>query len=254
MDTAFGMERAFTAMAIAELRKSQKEWAQLSSGAVTAGSGGRASTLGDLLDEPTETVQEWTRQYFGYWPWRWWDSYEEELFSAQACQASIEASRRLRSEKSYRDLRLSDTITNLARAFPHAAARFVLVSWHDGMADRFLSRTVAAQTQREMMVAGIALHRHRLRHGNWPTNLSELMPAFLSELPRDFMDGRPLRYKLKPSGGFLLYSVGKDMEDDGGDPSCSRTNPNVWNGEDWVWPEVATAEEIAAFWEKKTER
>ena len=159
------------------------------------------------------------------------------MFSAQVCQVSIEASRLLRSEKSYQAIRLPEKIANLACAHPHAAARFVTVSWHDGLAERFFAKAVAAQTQREMMLAAIALHRHRLRYGNWPSDLTQLVPTFLSELPRDFMDGQPLRYRLSPSGRFLLYSVGTDMEDNGGNPSCCKTDLTVWHGEDWVWPE-----------------
>ena len=253
-DTVFGMERAFTRMAINDLRASQKEWVNLSSGVVTAGTGGRASTLGDLIDEPGETVQEWGRRYLGYWPWRWWDSYEEELYGAKVCQSGIEASKVLQSQRSYRAADLSGTRTNLNQAFPHAQKRFVLVSWHDGMGDRFLIRAVTAQTQREMILAGIALHRYRRRHGDWPTNLSQLQPAFLQAVPVDYMDGQPLRYSRKDDGSFLLYSVGKDMQDYGGNAQSSTSNPQVWQGKDWVWPEPATKEEIAAFWKTKGKR
>jgi hypothetical protein len=251
IDVSFGMERAFTRLAIEQLRVSQKEWQQYQSGVVTGGSGGRASTLGDLIDEPSETVKEWTREHFGYWPWRWWDSYEEELFGARACQVGMEAAKTLRAERSYRSLHLAKKMADLERAHPHAKNRFVLVAWHNGMPERFLTRAATGQTQREMMVAGIALHRYRLSRGAWPTNLSQLTPGFVKAPPIDFMDGQPLRYRTNNNGSFVLYSVGKGMVDNGGDATPTQQNPQVWVGKDWVWPTPASADEIAAFWKKR---
>ena len=54
------------------------------------------------------------------------------------------------------------------------------------------------------------------------------------------MDGRPLRYRPpEDEKGFLLYSVGSDGNDDGGntepeDPRRSYRTP--FDGNDWVWP------------------
>jgi hypothetical protein len=103
-----------------------------------------------------------------------------------------------------------------------------------------------------MMIAGIALHRYRLRHGDWPMDLGQLVPELMRRLPIDYMDGEALRYRTNDTGGFVLYSVGKDLEDNGGDAAPKTTgNPQVWTGKDWVWPTVATKEEVAAFWERK---
>ena len=254
IEMAFEMERAFTRMAIADLRLSQKHWIDWSSGVMSGGTGGRASTLGDLMDEPAETVQQWGREYLGYWPWRWWDSYEEELYGVKACQGAIGAAHVLLTHRSYSAAALPMACTNLNKQFPHAHQRFVLVSWHDGMGERFMIRAATTQTQREMMLAGLALHRYRRRHGDWPANLSQLVPDLLPTIPVDYMDGQPLRYTRKENGGFLLYSVGKDLHDAGGNPQFSTSSPQVWQGKDWVWPETADKEEITAFWEKKTKR
>ncbi len=64
-------------------------------------------------------------------------------------------------------------------------------------------------------VAGLALERYRLEKGHWPDDLEELVPAYLSEVPRDPFDGRPLRYK-RLADGVLVYSVGPDGQDDCG--------------------------------------
>jgi len=107
------------------------------------------------------------------------------------------------------------------------------------------------ETQREMTVAAIALQRFRLRHGRWPEKLEDLVPEFLPVLPRDWMDGQPLRYRRNANDTFTLYSVGEDLRDDGGDPSpvpVKRFDKSpMWMGRDAVWPCVATDENVAAL-------
>ena len=70
-----------------------------------------------------------------------------------------------------------------------------------------------------MAITAIALARCKLRTGTLPSNLTALVPDFLRALPRDRMDGKALRYRVLPSGGYVLYSVGEDAKDDGGDPA-----------------------------------
>jgi hypothetical protein len=64
------------------------------------------------------------------------------------------------------------------------------------------------------------------------------------------MNGEPLRYRLTSDGDFVLYSVGTDGRDNGGDPNplpgLSGAIHRLWNGRDIVWPKPATPEEIAA--------
>jgi hypothetical protein len=72
----------------------------------------------------------------------------------------------------------------------------------------------------------------------------------------DFMDGKPLHYRLKSEGGFLLYSVGEDGQDNGGDSTPpepvlpNNRSPLWWKGRDAVWPMPATAEEIKEYEDK----
>ena len=100
-------------------------------------------------------------------------------------------------------------------------------------------------TLHQLVITAIALKRHELRHGKPPATLDALVPEFLPSLPRDFMDGQPLRYRLNHGGSFLLYSVGDDGQDDGGNPlpkTTQRDDPgSPWNGRDWVWPQLAVA-------------
>lgn len=76
-------------------------------------------------------------------------------------------------------------------------------------------------------VAAIACERYRLKHGRWPESLAALVPEFLSAVPVDPFDGQPLRLK-RTSDGILVYSIGLDRSDDGGD---LRRSDNL-NGKD----------------------
>jgi hypothetical protein len=63
--------------------------------------------------------------------------------------------------------------------------------------------------------AGLAVERHRLAAGKLPDSLTELVPVYLESIPKDPFDGNELRYK-KLEAGFVVYSIGEDMSDDGG--------------------------------------
>jgi hypothetical protein len=101
---------------------------------------------------------------------------------------------------------------------------------------------VHTETERQMTLAAIASKRYQLRHGQLPPSLDALVPEFLPTLPYDYMSAKPLGYRLKPDGTYLLYSVGEDGKDDGGDPSpAPGPPPGLWGGRDAVWPSPATA-------------
>ena len=73
-------------------------------------------------------------------------------------------------------------------------------------------------------------------------DLAALVPEFLTAIPHDPMSGKLLIYRLRPDGAFLLYSVGLDGRDDGGDPRPGAGGkPGLWEGLDAVWPDAAGA-------------
>jgi hypothetical protein len=88
---------------------------------------------------------------------------------------------------------------------------------------------VATDAQIAVLRAEIAVYRFRAAHQRLPSTLSELFPQFVPTVPIDPFGGRanaPLRYKLKPDGSFLLYSLGPDLIDNGGVPGKhSRSVP-----------------------------
>ena len=62
----------------------------------------------------------------------------------------------------------------------------------------------------------VALTNCRLATGHYPATLDELVPKYLSAVPSDPFDGKPMRYVLS-DGSATIYSVGPDRVDDGGD-------------------------------------
>jgi hypothetical protein len=106
----------------------------------------------------------------------------------------------------------------------------------------FFLRPALAGTWTRLAVTAIALKRHELRHGTFPQTLTSLVPEFLEAVPIDPMDGQPLRYRREEDGGFLLYSVGLDGIDQGGNPTVTGITPNIGPAPmDLVWPKPAPA-------------
>ena len=106
--------------------------------------------------------------------------------------------------------------------FRYQLAAMTIPNWHKAIF--VLMRT---ESLREMARTATALQRHRLRHGSLPEILSALVPEFLTSLPIDHMDGKPLRYERRPDGSFTLHSVGEDGRDEQG------------GGDDQFWPRLA---------------
>ncbi len=78
---------------------------------------------------------------------------------------------------------------------------------------------VAHQAAVDVLRVEVGLLRYRKDHGHYPDRLDALAPKYLRAVPDDVCAGKPgvpLRYTLKPGGGYLLYGVGPDMRDDGG--------------------------------------
>ncbi|KKU51922.1 MAG: hypothetical protein A3H69_06065 [Candidatus Sungbacteria bacterium RIFCSPLOWO2_02_FULL_47_9] len=59
----------------------------------------------------------------------------------------------------------------------------------------------------------VAIKAYKNDNGNYPTSLNDLVPRYLSSVPTDFFDGRPLKYS---SVKKIVYSVGQGLQDLGG--------------------------------------
>jgi len=61
----------------------------------------------------------------------------------------------------------------------------------------------------------IALRLYRLKNGRYPETVSALVPEFIDKLPVDPFSGKDFIYRTE-GRGFIVYSVGSNMKDDGG--------------------------------------
>jgi hypothetical protein len=80
-----------------------------------------------------------------------------------------------------------------------------------------------------------ALERSRIKQGNYPDSLTALTPAFMAKLPHDVINGQPLKYHRTDDGRFVLYSVGWNETDDGGQLALTKSGNADWNKGDWLW-------------------
>jgi hypothetical protein len=258
-ESALSMEQVIMSQGFEELRSSYSNYT--SAGMGLNGSGGGPSAiddLGQMLANPKEGFGALMNRYPGYWAWKYWVSHDEELYALQNLQASLDAARITQKEGAF--VRALEKLNNAKAAIRrlHAASeeRFVIARTDAQIQTSFLTKIANAEMARRMLVTSIALKRYQLQHGKYPGQLADLKPQYLHELPMDVMDGKALRYRPKDEGGFLLYSVGEDGQDNGGDPTPpepalpNNRSPWWWKGRDAVWPMPATAEEVKEYEDK----
>lgn len=83
-------------------------------------------------------------------------------------------------------------------------------------------------------IAAVAAERYRLKEGKWPATMADLSPGYLKDTPVDPFTNRAMIMKSLPDG-LVIYSVGRDGVDDGGDViSTESTQPKdlgyrLWN-------------------------
>jgi len=76
----------------------------------------------------------------------------------------------------------------------------------------------------------LALKVYKQQHGAYPATLAKLQQTLSWQLPDDVFSGQPFRYQPKGEG-FMLYSLGKDLDDDGG----VREEDRKYQAGDIVW-------------------
>jgi tetratricopeptide (TPR) repeat protein len=102
-----------------------------------------------------------------------------------------------------------------------------------------ISRTViklaAIQASIDLARVACALERYHIAHGEYPQTLDALAPQFIEKIPHDIIGGEPLHYRRKTDGQFVLYSVGWNETDDGGQIGLNKDGKFDWQRGDWVW-------------------
>jgi len=95
------------------------------------------------------------------------------------------------------------------------------------------------RTHRKSLIAVLAVLRYKKIKGEYPVSLDELVvEKYLKELPMDPWSDKPLGYR-KTDGNFILYGVGENFIDDGGEvfrDDKGKVRQYADEG-DWVfWP------------------
>ncbi len=103
------------------------------------------------------------------------------------------------------------------KEFNEALGRHFLAHWVCQMHDYFRQFHCEMVARLHMTRAGLGLLEYRREHGAFPERLDELK---LEGLVDPFVE-QPLHYRAEP-GGFLVYSVGEDLQDNGGIPKERR--------------------------------
>ena len=88
-------------------------------------------------------------------------------------------------------------------------------------------KSLRLHTHVQCAMTGIALEGVRLATGSYPEKLDAVR-----DVPRDVIDGEPLRYRRDDAGGYTLYSVALNGRDDGGAESTERLPAAQL---DWTW-------------------
>ena len=246
--TAIATERAWEIAWMAELRRTHKFGGQdliddLSSRFSSASDDGLLGYLRQHLNKLGGRAR--------FWRWKTSWSYDEELRLLQLGGAASDLALSANATGAFLPglAQFNQQVSNLRQTCSIDETHFLIIGSVSGATfqsyNTDLLRLAETETVCRLTVTAIALKRYHLQHGDYPWALHDLVPAYLSAVPNDFLDGRPLRYRLRPDGDFLLYSVGEDGEDNGGNPSSTNSEilaeyGPLLAGRDIVWPRVAT--------------
>jgi hypothetical protein len=232
------IERAITQSTINQARHSSLNINQMVG---ASGGGGPVETALEVTRETAQNLWEDTTGML----WSWLASYNDEYVCLRAYQNIIEQERSAGARRSYKIAHDALFDANNAQSLCGGSS---LAQIMIGLWSNCLSRPFIEETERDLSVTAIALKRYSLRHSKLPSQLSELVPEFLDSVPIDSMDGQSLRYRPNTNGTFLLYSVGKDGRDDGGDTTSVKENAKGYSAaRDFIWPVAADPEEVMRY-------
>jgi hypothetical protein len=260
-ENCFVMERAWVS---AEIEKSRVSHEGFKDTLGLMGSSFGSSSGGSSWPDMLENFTQGPRSAVGEGMWRSSWSYSEELRLLQSDQIILDGVRTMETNQTHfyktnfdaMSSRLSSLgFTNTGGAMVHALKIPDLREDFGGFNffGNALGKTLRIEAARDVVVTAIALKRFQMKHGAWPDTLGQLVPEYLPSVPMDPYDGKPLKYHPNTDGTFLLYSVGEDGLDDGGDLTPVRAyGTTTWDWQrarDWVWPQPASPAEVQYYYE-----
>jgi hypothetical protein len=161
----------------------------------------------------------------------------DELFYLESMGRAISEIRGLRQGRPW------DASTNMAwhsNRLHHLPKRFMLSARAFPNYVKATQTALRRETSRRLTITAIAIRRYQQRHPSPPPELGALCPEYLPRPPLDPMNGLPFRYRVGTNDSFVLYSVGEDLRDNGGDPAPSAGGkPGFDIPRDIVWPRPA---------------
>jgi len=200
--------------------------------------------------------------------WRYWWSYPDELKMLKGHEILRETSRMIETNHSFQAAVTAQgkKMASLQVKAANDQSDMNSVDMHSILSQNILGLSAvhrkmeATEVARQVVMTAMALKRYQLKHGNYPPDLDSLVPEFAPAVPLDPVDGQPLRYRPNADGTFLLYSIGQNGVDNGGDPSIEKgvTGSNYyWQNShalDWVWPQPATDDEILRYYKAQAKK
>ena len=188
--------------------------------------------------------------------WRWFWSYTDEVRGIRMWGAVIGGTQMLETNHSFQSVQLFVNTDFTQTGFDSVKDNpYAIISQNANGQIAAIRRLASVETARNIVITAIALKRYELRHHQLPATLNELTPDLLKSVPIDYMDGQPSRYRRNADGTFLLYSVGENGKDDGGNGSWDSNihligySWQYYRALDWVWPQPAAPEEVQKFYE-----
>jgi hypothetical protein len=224
---------------------------------------GKNARISMGLKDDTDTWSAKLRTQTKIFQWRYWWSYPDELRYLQGYQTILAAARSAAAHENIHAaitnqqaalaaLQIPDQSNDAFFFSPESDFHYLLSQTVDDLSN-VPTRVMNAEAARQITITAIALQRCKLATGRYPDRLADLVPTFLATVPPDPVDGQPLRYRPQPDGTYLLYSIGENAVDDGGNPALDgqvstngtpTTTSYYWQNHhalDWVWPQPASA-------------
>jgi hypothetical protein len=106
-------------------------------------------------------------------------------------------------------------------------ARYLLTSKMLPAMDSSFQAAFRAQARNRAAAAALAVERYRAKYVQTPARLEQTTPDFLVAVPSDPFDGKPLRYFPAGDEGYIVYSIGANGKDDGGQEQENQGTPDV---------------------------
>jgi hypothetical protein len=114
--------------------------------------------------------------------------------------------------------RLETELEQKMRGFPPAIFAAIIFPATKSVVSRF----IALEARKRSALVALEVERYRSGHnGELPKTLDSLEPALSPQFLEDPFDGKPLRFRATENG-YVVYSVGANLTDDGGTPVGTR--------------------------------